>query len=79
MAQISINGAMRPLNTGATIATLVTEVTGRALLATGQAADGARLGVAAARNAEIVPRSQWALTPVQEGDLVEIVTAVQGG
>ena len=36
-------------------------------------------GVAVARNGEIVPRSLWALTEVEPGDKLEIVTAVAGG
>ena len=37
------------------------------------------VGVAVARNAEVVPRSQWHATALAEGDDVELVTAVQGG
>lgn len=36
-------------------------------------------GVAVARNGEVVPRSQWALTPIGDGDRVEIVAAAAGG
>lgn len=79
MSSIKLNGVVAPLAAESTVATLVTSVTGRALLPTGQPADGGRLGVAVARNAEIVPRSQWTLTLIQENDDVEIVTAVQGG
>jgi sulfur carrier protein len=35
--------------------------------------------VAAAVGGEVVPRKKWAATPVQDGDRIEIVTAVQGG
>lgn len=35
--------------------------------------------VAVERNAEIVPRTQHASTPLAEGDRVEIVVAVGGG
>jgi sulfur carrier protein len=35
--------------------------------------------VAVARNSEVVPRSQWYVTALAEGDDVELVTAVQGG
>ncbi len=45
----------------------------------GQAADGRKLGVAVARNSEVVPRSQWYVTALADGDDVELVTAVQGG
>jgi sulfur carrier protein len=32
-----------------------------------------------ARNAEVVPRSQWHGTALADGDDIELVTAVQGG
>jgi sulfur carrier protein len=38
-----------------------------------------RAGIAIARNAEIVPRSQWDTEVLQAGDRVEVVTAAQGG
>jgi sulfur carrier protein len=79
MNTITLNGSTHPFSDGASVADLVAAVTGRAILATGQPADGGRLGVAVARNAELVPRSQWSLTPVAIDDDVEIVTAVQGG
>lgn len=36
-------------------------------------------GVAAARNDEVIPRSEWATTVVADGDRVEILVAAQGG
>lgn len=36
-------------------------------------------GVAVALNEQVVPRSQWALTPVCDGDQIEIIQATQGG
>lgn len=36
-------------------------------------------GVAVAVNGEVVPRGAWALHLLAAGDVVEIVTAVQGG
>lgn len=79
MSTIQLNGSAHPIVAGTTVAELVTAMTGRALLASGQAADGGRLGVAVARNSDIVPRSQWAATPLELNDELEIVTAVQGG
>lgn len=38
-----------------------------------------RNGIAVAVNLSVVPRSAWATTAVNDGDKVEIVTAVQGG
>lgn len=76
---IKLNGAVRQVPADASVSTLVTSVTGRALDHRGQAADGGKLGVAVARNSEVVPRSQWAATPLADGDELELVTAVQGG
>ena len=76
---IKLNGDHRSIGDGASVTTLVTELTGRGLDARGQATDGRKIGVAVARYAEVVPRSQWAATALAEGDELEIVTAVQGG
>jgi sulfur carrier protein len=76
---IKLNGAVRQVPADASVSTLVTSVTGRVLDHRGQAADGGKLGVAVARNSEVVPRSQWAATPLADGDELELVTAVQGG
>ena len=76
---ITLNGVSRTVANGASITALVSEVTGRALAANGQATDGQRLGVAVAHNSEVVPRSQWHGTALADGDDVELVTAVQGG
>ena len=76
---ITLNGIEQAVGAGASVTTLVSLVTGRQLAADGQAADGQRLGVAVARNSEVVPRSQWHSTALAEGDEIELVTAVQGG
>ena len=36
-------------------------------------------GIAVAVNAEVVPRSVWAATPVSEDDRIEVLSAAQGG
>lgn len=36
-------------------------------------------GVAVAVNEEVVPRGDWASWRLADGDVVEVVTAVQGG
>lgn len=76
---ITLNGAQHTVADGASVTTLVSQVTGRTLAADGQATDGGKLGVAVARNAQVVPRSQWFATALADGDDVELVTAVQGG
>jgi sulfur carrier protein len=36
-------------------------------------------GVAIALNRTVVPRDRWDQVPLQDGDVVDVVTAVQGG
>lgn len=43
------------------------------------ARSGGSGGVAVAMNGTVVPRSQWPRTRVEAGDVIEVVTAVQGG
>ena len=76
---ITLNGIEQEVSEGASVTSLVSQVTGRQLAASGQAADGQRLGVAVALNSAVVPRSQWHATALADGDDVELVTAVQGG
>lgn len=76
---ITLNGSRQSVADDASITSLVSQVTGRPLAANGQATDGQKLGVAVAHNSEVVPRSQWFVTALAEGDEVELVTAVQGG
>jgi sulfur carrier protein len=65
--RLTVNGDVRDLPDGSTLADLVTAVAGRAS------------GVAAAVNGEVVPRRGWAAAALRAGDQVEVVTAVQGG
>lgn len=46
---------------------------------TGAGAAAVSAGIAVARNGTVVPRSRLAVTAVEAGDQIEIVTAVQGG
>ena len=64
----TINGDVVEIQALKTIASLVQEVTG----------SPEQRGVAVARNGEIVRRDEWSL-PVEDGDEIEIVRAVQGG
>ncbi len=75
---ITLNGASTESSTRVLLE-LVAAVTGRDIDRSGRPADGGRLGVAAAVNAEVVPRRAWAATALEPGDDVEIITAVQGG
>jgi sulfur carrier protein len=76
---IRLNGTEQSVADGVSVSTLVSQLTGRSIGPDGRAADGRKLGVAVARNAEVVPRSQWHATALADGDDVELVTAVQGG
>ncbi len=76
---IRLNGSEHTVADGASVSTLVSQLTGRSLGPDGQSSDGRKLGVAVARNAEMVPRSRWHGTALADGDDVELVTAVQGG
>ena len=76
---ITLNGKPRAVRAKASVTSLVSQVTGRELASNGHAADGQRLGMAIARNSELVPRSQWHSTALAEGDDIELVTAIQGG
>lgn len=76
---ITLNGKPRAVGAEATVTTLVSQITGRELTSNGHAADGQRLGMAIARNSELVPRSHWHSTALAEGDDIELVTAIQGG
>lgn len=65
--RITVNG--EPVEVGGTVADLLEARTG----------DRRPSGIAVAVAEEIVPRDDWAGRSLQDGDVVEIVTAVQGG
>ena len=67
--QVTVNGTPRELAPGATVATVVEELTGR---------PGGR-GVAVALSGEVVPRGAWSTTSLCDGAEIEVVHAVQGG
>jgi sulfur carrier protein len=64
---VTVNGEPELLAAGMSVADLV-----------GRLAGGGR-GTAVARNGEVVPRSRWPVTVLHEHDVVEILTASQGG
>lgn len=68
MAKILLNGQPRDLAPGATVAALLADL--------GLAGKG---GLAVEVNAEVVPRSEHATTPLNEDDKVEVVTMMAGG
>ncbi len=64
---VVVNGVVGEVGEGSTVADLV------------RARVGSPKGVAVAVNAEVVPRSAWAVTELAAGDRVELLTAAQGG
>lgn len=64
--RVTLNGSVRGLAPGETVADLVAEL-------------GWSRGVAVAVDGAVVPRSEWAARLLSEGESIEVVTAVQGG
>ncbi len=64
---VIINGAPRELPGGATAADAVRLVT------------AATTGLAVAVNDEVLRRAAWGTAALADGDVIEILTAVQGG
>jgi len=67
--RIELNGELRELANGATLADAVRE----------SGADRDARGVAVALDGEVVPRGEWEATPLAEGHKVEVLAAIQGG
>ena len=65
--KLTVNGEPREAPAGVTLQPVVGTGTGQPS------------GVAAAVNGEVVPRRAWPTAALQDGDQVEVVTAVQGG
>jgi sulfur carrier protein len=66
---VHLNGEALLLDAPLTIAALVERQTGRAK----------PVGVAVARNREVVPRGAWDDVRVEDGDEIELVGVMQGG
>jgi sulfur carrier protein len=64
---ITPNGAACIIEDGTTLERLMTSIT------------GSTRGTAAAVDGEVVPRMEWPLVTLREGQAVELITAVQGG
>lgn len=67
MIQLSINGAMREFAEAISISQMIIELE----------LSGKRIAIE--RNGEIVPKSQYEQTVLQNGDVLEMVVAVGGG
>jgi sulfur carrier protein len=64
---ITLNGAKCEISDGTTLDELLTTLA------------GSSRGSAAVVDGEVVPRATWGQFPVLEGQVVELITAVQGG
>ena len=64
---VRVNGQDRTLPAGATVATLVDQLSSPSR------------GVAVAIDGQVVPRGEWAATALSEGTRIEVVAAIQGG
>ncbi|MGO9884660.1 MAG: sulfur carrier protein ThiS [Solirubrobacteraceae bacterium] len=66
---VTVNGERRELAPGATVASVVELL---------DVEPGAR-GIAVALDGEVISRSRWANAELEDGALIEIVAAIQGG
>ncbi|HET7483573.1 MAG TPA: sulfur carrier protein ThiS [Actinomycetota bacterium] len=64
---VIVNGTTTSMPEDATVSSVVATIT------------KSPRGVAVALNGEVVPRSEWAGRRIDEGDRVEVLTAVGGG
>lgn len=71
---VRVNGADRRLEAGTTVTALVAAVRPSAV-----DDDGRPRGVAVAVDEQVVPRPQWDSTQLDDGAVVEIVSATPGG
>ena len=68
---VELNGRRVELADGATIADAVARA--------GVEATGPARGIAVALDGEVVPRTAWGVTPLRDGQGVEVLMAIQGG
>lgn len=66
--RVTVNGADRDVAKGTKVADIAAELAG-----------ARRTGVAVALNGEVVPKSRWPDVAVDEGDRLEILSAIGGG
>ncbi len=69
--RIELNGEAKLLRDGATLADAVEEA--------GVSISGQARGLAVALDGEVVPKAQWRMTVLSEGQSVEVLAAIQGG
>jgi sulfur carrier protein len=66
---VHVNGEPVQLSEGATVAAVLERLE----------VQRPRRGLAVAIDAEVVPRSEWDIRTLAEGERVEVLTAIQGG
>lgn len=71
--EVTVNGDRRRLPTGATVGDAVT------MVARARSDATTARGMAVALDGEVVPRSAWESTRIAEGQVVEVLAAIQGG
>ncbi|UTT38602.1 sulfur carrier protein ThiS [Glutamicibacter mishrai] len=76
---ITFNSQQVQLSAGTSLREFVSSQIGKDLDTDSKAVDGSKLGVAAAVNGAVVPRSSWNSKVLEDGHSVELVTAAQGG
>jgi thiazole synthase len=67
--RVELNGEAQDLPAGATLEAAVREV----------GAEQSVRGIAVALDGEVIPRGEWPVTELREGDKVEVLAAIQGG
>jgi sulfur carrier protein len=72
---VIVNGKRRELPPEATVSNVVQLLAGDG----GGARATAGRGVAVAVDGEVVPRAEWSSTGLDEGAVVEVLAAIQGG
>ncbi len=71
--KITLNGTATDVPDGTSVAELLTAP------GSDRGPGRDRRGVAIAINGEVIPRGAWGNHPVADGDVVELLTATQGG
>jgi len=65
--KLTVNGSMHEFDADVTVTQLIMSIT------------GTTRGSAVVVDGEVVPRSEWDAQQLADGQLVELITAVQGG
>jgi sulfur carrier protein len=65
---VTVNGTDTEVATGTKVADVVAELAG-----------ARRTGIAISLNGEVVPKSRWDAVTVDEGDRLEVLSAIGGG